>query len=106
MADLIGETRFLATSGRHISSLTEIRATALVQLIVAGIGLMLAIASASRLHDDDDPDDEVVVPADPLWVRGIAGAALIVGVVAVALCAVALAYSLTSTAGSPFSFTG
>jgi hypothetical protein len=93
LADNIGEIRLYSTIDRHTSNLTEIRPQLVVQLIFAVIALASAAVALARLHGDPDPDDDDPVPADPIWLRGVAGAGVIVGVIVTILCIVALVYA-------------
>jgi ABC-type Fe3+ transport system permease subunit len=106
LADVIGETRLLGSDARRVSELTELRVIAIVQLVLAGIALVLAVLSGVRVREATDVDGEDVSRRDPEWVRGAAGAALIVSVISVTLAVVALVYALTTSARPSFGFAG
>jgi hypothetical protein len=102
-ADDIGEIRLYNDLNRHTTNLTELRPTTMIQLIVAVLALAMAAVSLARLNGEPDPDDEGAPPADPLWLRGVAGAGVVVGVIGAVLCAIAFGYALHSHSSPIFS---
>jgi hypothetical protein len=98
----IAETRLVSSTGRHVSDLTEIRASSLIHLIMGVAGLAMAVASVIRLraepHDGTAADGSDI---DPPWLLGVAGAGVMVGLIGVALAAIALGYAMHADAG-PF----
>jgi hypothetical protein len=97
-ADLVGEARFIGSNSSNSSGIVEFRSIAVVDLVAAGVALLLALMAVVRVRapvpglagGEDDVDGEVPNADDPLWVRGLAGAAVIVAVVAVVAAVVAL----------------
>lgn len=92
----IGETVFL-NRGNAGDNLTALRTSAIVRLVLGAVGLLLAVMAAVQVHDDEDlgeEDQDLALPGDPLWVRGLTGAALLVSVASVVLSAVALIFTL------------
>jgi hypothetical protein len=93
-ADNVGEIRLYSSLNRRTTNLAELRPSTLIQLIIAIIALVLAAVSLASLNGEPDPDDEDAPPADPLWLRAVAGAGVIVGIIATVLCAIAFGYAM------------
>jgi uncharacterized membrane protein YidH (DUF202 family) len=103
LADTFGEIRLASTISRRTSNLTELRPQLVVQLIVAGLALAMAATALARLRGESDPDEEDPPPADPVWLRGVGGAGVIVGILGTVLCIVALVYATRVHASPIFS---
>jgi hypothetical protein len=93
-----GEGVLFSSSGRSPSALTELRVSAAVRLGVAAVALILAVASGLRLRTTD-LDDE---PPDPLWVRVVTGAALVVAVLSIVVTGAELIYVFRLHPGAGF----
>jgi hypothetical protein len=94
-ADVIGQAVLFSSKNLNNGELTNARAQAVVQLVVGGVAVLLGLAAALRvdgpsLRFTDGETDEEVDDGDPLWVRALAGGAILVAVVAVLLAASAL----------------
>jgi hypothetical protein len=94
-ADVIGEALLFSSKNLNGGELTNVRGQAFVQLVVAAVALLLGLGSALRLtapsvrHSDAD-DEEELNDGDPLWVRAIAGGAVLIAVIAIVAAGVAL----------------
>jgi hypothetical protein len=99
-ADEIGEIFLFTSNGNNLSNLTEIRVGGAVRLVIAVIALTLAVACGLRVLAADDDEE----PESPLWVRSLAGAALVVALVAVILSASSLIYALEAHASASNNF--
>jgi hypothetical protein len=85
-------------NGTPGGTLSQLRVSVGVRLGVGLVGLLLAVLAAVQIHDDEDlgaEDADLALPGDPLWVRGVTGAALLISVGSVVLSAGALIYSLS-----------
>lgn len=101
----LGETRAFSHSGS--SNLTILRWSTAVRLGFGVIGLVLAVLAAVQVHDDEDlgaDDEDLALPGDPLWVRALTGAALLLSIGAVVVGAAAFIYAATAHTANGVSF--
>jgi hypothetical protein len=98
----LGEAVLFSANSKNPSDLTQLRVSAAVRLLIALVAAVLAISSGMRLRatDVDDPDNDR--PADPLWLRGVTGAGLLVALVSIIVTGVALIYVFRVNPGAGF----
>jgi hypothetical protein len=93
----LGETRAFTHIGA--TNLTVLRWSTGVRLGIAALGLLSAILAALQIHDDEDlgeDEEDLALPGDPLWVRALSGAALLISIVAVLISAAAFIYTMAT----------
>jgi hypothetical protein len=101
-ADDIGETALFSSKSHNPSTLTELRVSSAVRLVIAVVALVMAVAAGLRAAaadedvDDEDVDDERPRPS---WLGAVAGAAFVVSLVAVIVSGVAFGYALHAHVG-------
>jgi hypothetical protein len=94
----LGEAVLFGSQGRNPSNLTQLRVSAAVRLVLALVAATFAIASGMRLRATDTDDE----PADPLWLRAVAGAGLVVAVVSIIATGASLIYVFHVHPGAAF----
>jgi hypothetical protein len=94
----LGEAVLFSAQSKNPSDLTELRVSAGVRLFLALVAAVLAVSSGMRLRAPD-VDDE---PADPLWLRGVSGAGLLVALVSIIVTGAALIYVFRVNPGAGF----
>jgi hypothetical protein len=94
----LGEAVLFGGHARNPSNLTQLRVSAAVRLVLALVAATLAIASGMRLRATDTDDE----PADPLWLRAVAGAGLVVAVVSIIATGASLIYVFHVHPGAAF----
>jgi hypothetical protein len=83
-----GEAVLIGGAGQNPSAITQLRVSAAVRLGLAVVALILAVASGLRLRASDLDD----VEPDPLWIRVVTGAGLVVALLSVVVTGAELIY--------------
>jgi hypothetical protein len=98
VSEELGEAVLFSGQGKNPSDLTQLRVSAAVRLVLALVAAALAIASGMRLRAVDTDDE----PADPLWLRAVAGAGLVVAVLSIIVTGASLIYVFRIHPGAGF----
>ena len=104
----IADTYFATRTAQHLTTLSAIRLSTTVRLVLAVIAVVLAWVAAARLRreeidafldaDGESVEDDLEAAEAPRWVRALVGGAVVLAVVAVLLAAVAFGYAFASHA--------